>query len=59
MKKEHKMVARLLGYASCFVGAIFLFQQLDRIGNWQFFAALIGFLIFVGFAILVVRKTSG
>ncbi|BAO55159.1 hypothetical protein [Nonlabens marinus] len=57
MKKGHKIMARLLVITASIVGGIFFVQQLNRVGSWQFFAALSGFLIFIGFAVLVFRRT--
>jgi len=58
MRKSHAFMARILVVAACFIGAIFFFQQFDRSGSWQFFAALTGLLIFLGFAVLIFKKTK-
>lgn len=57
MKKGHKIMARILVIAATLMGGIFFFQQLGRVGSWQFYAAFAGFLCFLGFAILVFRRT--
>ncbi|WP_172443356.1 hypothetical protein [Nonlabens agnitus] len=51
-------MARILVVAACIVGGFFFIQQLDKPGSWQAFAALAGFLIFIGFAVLVIKKTK-
>ncbi len=58
MKKEHKIMARLLVVAATLSGAVLFYQQLDVIGTWRFYASLAAFLIFILFAVLVFRKTS-
>jgi len=57
MKRSHNILARILVLAACLVGAVFFFQQFDKLFTWKFFAALTAFLIFVGFAIVIIRKT--
>jgi membrane associated rhomboid family serine protease len=58
MRKSQGIMARILVVAACIIGAIFFFQQFDSAGSWQFYAALGGFICFLGFAVLVFKKTK-
>ncbi|WP_194850285.1 hypothetical protein [Nonlabens antarcticus] len=58
MRKSNSIMARIMVVAACVAAGIFFFQQINRPDSWQFYAALAGLLIFVGFAVLIFRKTS-